>query len=334
MRRNDDVIVVDPNLGSLKIWRIGKDGAVLWQTVRRDTSVVQDAAAMRRLIEKSGRRENVGAVSFRLLRGEWGRARVRKVDGAFLKECAGMDEAHAEYGVLILSLLGLCAGLYPDVPQYAFSETAFFSHLPEEEKYYAIPEGLGGRELRLQRTGFHGILHAHAAKISGGRGRVVSVVMDRMTTVCGIQGGRPVTISTGCTPLEGVMGAASCGDMDPGVVFHLMREMGLSIFQVDDILKKKSGFAGVTGLAKPPEEIFRLYQKRAQVTLAFDMYRNHILRHIGEAMAELAGADALVFSGSSLGALSPLVRTLRHGFPSWASTSRSCRGAWTRGRRR
>lgn len=308
MRDNPYILVVEPHLNAIGFSAIAADGSTMWQSQSKNFTIVYDELSLRRILDMHGPLERIAAVGFWLRWGDDHFQAIHLIDANFIEKYASLELPEASYGLMVTSLMREFSRIL-SVAQYAFFETSFFAALPPEEKYYAIPRELGTPEA-LVRTGFHGIKHSYASTLAPAGKRIVSVIIDKKCSVCGIQDGKPVTISTGRTPLEGVMGDHCCGDLDPGVVFFLMREQGYSIYKIDEILKKKSGFLGLTGSHDSLEILFRSYQKDPQVTLAFDIYKNQILRHIGEAMAMLGGADAFVFAGDYLDDMLPFLHSL------------------------
>ena len=309
MLRDDSyILVVEPHLNAIRFSAIAADGSTVWETQSKNYSIAYDERSLRQVLDAHGPVERIAAVGFRLLWGDACSQATHLIDPDFIGEYAGLILPEASYGLMTASLMRAFSYIL-SVPQYACFETAFFLALPPEEKYYAIPRELGVSEA-VVRTGFHGIWHHNAPTLAPAAKKVVSVVIDKKCSVCGIQDGQPVTISTGRTPLEGVMGDHCCGDLDPGVVFFLMREQGYSIYKIDEILKKKSGFLGLTGSHDSPGILFGAYGKDPRVTRAFDIYKNQIVRHIGEAMAMLGGADAFVFAGAYLEDMLPILHSL------------------------
>jgi acetate kinase len=209
----------------------------------------------------------------------------------------------------MLNMLEIFYRDFEDIPQVAFFETAFFSRLPEAEKYYAIPrEFYQGN--RIKKWGFHGIFHEANCEMFSQNEKCISIVFDKQTTVCSVKNHKPFSISLGYTPLEGVMSRTSCGDLDPGIVFYLMNVHKFSIYKIDDILKNESGFLGLTGYDLELKELVKFYGQDPKVNLAFDVYQAQLLKYIGEGISVLGGLDNLVFAGSQVDILLPIIYSL------------------------
>jgi acetate kinase len=196
--------------------------------------------------------------------------------------------------------------VFYDVPILLFVETGFFKDLPETEKYYAVPHIYSGNN-SFKKWGFHGIWHSYNDCIHGKQNKTISIVIDNYTTVCAINKGKPVTVSFGCTPLEGIMGRTSCGEIDPGIVFYLMHHMGYSVQKIDEILKKQSGFLGLTGQNMEINEMLKYCGKEDAINQAVIIYFNQLKKYVGESMAILNGVSDIVFSGKSINALFPII---------------------------
>ena len=136
---------------------------------------------------------------------------------------------------------------FPGLPLYAFFETSYFNALPDEERYYAVPmEAPAGHDVR--RWGYHGIYHQFNSTVLPGEKKIISVVLDKLVTVCSSVNGKPFSINLGCTPLEGIMGRTSSGDLDPGIVFYLMRRYNYSIYQDRYPPEEGERFPGAHGI--------------------------------------------------------------------------------------
>jgi len=232
-----------------------------------------------------------------------------RVDKAFLETYAGLTPHFPFYIPLTHAFLKRLLASLNHVPLHAFFETALFCGLPEQEKIYAVPREYN-EKLGLRRFGYHGLFHGYHADRLDVDGTVLSVVLDKQTTVCAIENGKPSYISVGYTPLEGVMGRTSCGDLDPGVAFYLLRERRESFYGIDNLLKKKSGFRGLTGFDLEIGDLYRHAGDEPKVKRAFNIYFNQVLRHMGAALAVSGPLSGLVFGGRFVSDLEPVAYRL------------------------
>jgi len=304
------IIVIEMNLKEAKfmVFREEKPG-VLPVTFIKDTQEIITSKTLKRDILSLAGKARITAISFRILFGGEFFDKATVIDQDFFDKFVQLTDFFPFYIPLIMNMLKVFYRDFAGIPQIAFFETAFFSKLPEEEKYYAIPHELY-KNNRIKKWGFHGIFHEFNYEMFSQAKKCISIVFDKQTTVCSMKDGMPFSISLGYTPLEGVMSRTSCGDLDPGIVFYLMNVHGFSIHKIDDILKNESGFFGLTGYDIELKELIKFYGKDPRVDLAFDIYQAQILKCIGEGIAFLGGLDNIIFSGSEAGAFIPIIHSL------------------------
>jgi acetate kinase len=192
--------------------------------------------------------------------------------------------------------------LLPDVPHVAVFDTAFHATLPRRAREYAIPAEIRER-LGLRRFGFHGTSHDYVTTLAArhmgidrGQLRIVSAHLGAGASMAAVEYGRSVDTSMGLTPLEGLVGATRCGDVDPGLLLTLLRE-GYTAEQVDRMLNRESGFLGLTGSADVRDVEQRAAQGDEACRLALDVYAYGIRKYIGAFAAAMGGIDTLVFTG-------------------------------------
>lgn len=260
------------------------------------------------ILDSFGDRQRLRAVSLLLQFGENPVAGPCRVDDKFIENYSKQAQAFPLYVPAAARLLKLFKNVCGSLPLFAFSDMSFFSLLPEHQRTYPVPASclIEGPV----KFGIHGLYHSYHATLCGAGKKIVSVVIDRHTTVSGIRGSAPESVSLGFTPLEGIMSQRSCGDIDPGIIVCLLKEPGYSIYKIDELLKEKSGFLGMTGYTAPLDELIKLYGKDDKVTLAFKVYKNQLLKYIGAAIAALGGIDAIVFGGCYAPALSQVIYML------------------------
>ncbi|MDR1118659.1 MAG: acetate kinase [Bifidobacteriaceae bacterium] len=204
---------------------------------------------------------------------------------------------------------------FPDLPQVAVFDTAFHATLPPEAYTYAIDPGLA-KQFRIRRYGFHGTSHQYVsretAKAMGRPLEDVSIITVHIGSGCSmaaVRGGRSVETSMGLTPLEGLVMGSRCGDIDPAVVFHLIREAGLDVDQIDTLFNKKSGLLGMCG-SLDVRDIHRLIAEGDPAArLALDVFAHSLRQYIGGYCAQLGRVDAIAFT-AGIGENDPVARAL------------------------
>jgi len=196
---------------------------------------------------------------------------------------------------LARSLLG------EQVPQVAIFDTAFYRSLPDVAGSYALPRELCRRH-GIRRYGFHGIAHRAMWQrwrelrpdVKGG-GRVISIQLGSGCSITAIDRGTPVDTSMGFSPLEGLVMATRCGDLDPSIITYLQRQEGLDAEEIDLMLNKQSGLLGLSGESGDMRVL--LNSDNPDARLAVGLYCYRVRKYIGAYLAVLGGADAIVFGG-------------------------------------
>jgi len=199
------------------------------------------------------------------------------------------------------------------ISQVAVFDTSFHSELPDSAAVYPGPYEWLSRGVR--RYGFHGINHQYCAERAAqllGRSldslKLITCHLGNGCSLAAIQNGRSVDTTMGFTPLDGLMMGTRSGAVDPGILTYLMRRDHLSGQQLDDILNKKSGLLGISGVSSDMREIFAAMSAgNERAKLAFDMFVHRLRASIGAMIAVLGGLGALVFT-AGIGENSPEVR--------------------------
>lgn len=190
---------------------------------------------------------------------------------------------------------------FPDVPHVAVFDTAFHQTIPPAAHTYAMDQQVA-RAHRIRRYGFHGTSHKY---VTGKAAQVVGKPVDKVDLVtlhlgngasaCAVRGGRSVETSMGLTPLEGLVMGTRSGDIDPAIVFHLIRA-GMTPAEVDAMLNKSSGIQGMCGV-NDMREVHRLIADGDRdAELALGVYVHRIRKYLGAYLAILGRADAIVFT--------------------------------------
>jgi acetate kinase len=184
------------------------------------------------------------------------------------------------------------------LPQVACFDTAFHRSIPEVAQAFALPWGFHAEGVR--RYGFHGLsyeyiataLRRQAPEIADGR--VVVAHLGNGASLCALRDGVSVATTMGFTALDGLPMGTRCGELDPGVVLHLIRQKGMSPEEVEDLLYRRSGLLGLSGLSSDFRELLSSGDERARFAVTVFCYR--VSRHVGSLAAALGGLDGLVFT--------------------------------------
>ena len=192
-----------------------------------------------------------------------------------------------------------CIIEFPNVPQIAVFDTSFFCNLPEKVKKYPIPNELS-EKYKIKRYGFHGISHNNVynnykKEFLKNDIKVISCHLGNGSSICAIENGKPIDISMGFTPLEGLIMGTRSGSLDPSVVTYLIEKCSLCSNEVEIILNKKSGLLGISEVSSDVRDLINNNDEKCK--LAIDMYCYSIVKYIGAYFVSLKGIDAILFTG-------------------------------------
>lgn len=230
-----------------------------------------------------------------------------------LYECAEMAPLHNPPNIKGIEA---CLQVMPDIMQVGVFDNTLHRDLPPHVFLYGIPYEYY-EKYGVRRYGFHGIsfdyMTQRASELIGKKRedlRIVSLMLGSGCTANAMKHGKSVEVSTGFTPLEGLIQATRSGDIDSGAVAYLTRKLGINATEMESILNRKSGWLGISGVS--PE--FREVQEAAQgghkrAKLALEAMAHRARKYIGSYMMVMGGIDMLVFGGG-LGEKSSLIRKM------------------------
>jgi acetate kinase len=206
--------------------------------------------------------------------------------------------------------------LFPAVPHVGVFDTAFHHTLPAYAFLYGLPYEFYEKKA-VRRYGFHGTSHNYVAlraaeflKRRPNELRLVSCHLGNGSSLCAVDHGRSVDTTMGFTPLEGLIMGTRCGDLDPGVLAFLEREEKLTAAQSEEVLNKKSGLLGLSGISSDMREILKAADDGHQrALLALKAYCYRVRKYIGAYVASMGGLDTVIFTGG-VGQGSAVVRAL------------------------
>ena len=230
-----------------------------------------------------------------------------------IKECIDLAPLHNPPNIIGIEA---CKELLPTVPMVAVFDTAFHQTMPEVSYIYPLPYELY-EELGVRRYGFHGTSHKYVSeRVEALTGkeleglRIITCHLGNGASVTAIKDGKSIDTSMGLTPLEGLVMGTRCGDIDPAIVTFLMNKKNLSVSEIDNLMNKKSGVLGISGVSSDFRDIEDAANKgnhRAQ--LALDKFAYTVRKYIGSYAAVMCGVDVVVFT-AGLGENSASARKL------------------------
>ncbi|MHC1683233.1 MAG: acetate/propionate family kinase [Clostridiaceae bacterium] len=218
-----------------------------------------------------------------------------------IEECVKLAPLHNPPNI---TGINACKELMKDTPMVAVFDTAFHQTMPAYSYIYPIPYEYY-TELGVRRYGFHGTSHKYisnkAAEILGKKIedlKIVTCHLGNGSSVAAIKDGKSLDTSMGFTPLEGLAMGTRSGDVDPSIVTYLMKEKNFSPAEMEDVLNKKSGFLGVSGISSDCRDIeVAAAEGNKNAELALKIFTNRIKQYIGSYAATMGGLDVVIFAG-------------------------------------
>jgi acetate kinase len=203
----------------------------------------------------------------------------------------------------------------PAIPQVAVFDTSFHSTMPESSYLYAIPYQLYRRH-KIRRYGFHGTSHRYVSyryrNLVGKKledTNVITIHLGNGCSACAIKNGESFDTSMGFTPLEGLVMGTRGGDIDPSIIDFIRNKEGMTVREIDTMLNKQSGLLGLSGLTNDMRDLIAEEQENndRRAHLAIEIFVQRVKKYIGAYIAEMGGADALIFTGG-IGENSSIIR--------------------------
>ena len=256
----------------------------------------------------------IGAVGHRMVHGGEDFATSVLVGDEVMAACQANAELAPIHNPANIAGVEACKKVMPDVPMALVFDTAFHQTMAPEAYLYAIPYEYY-TDYKIRKYGFHGTSHLfvsqEAAKVLGKKPEEVKIITCHIGnggSCAAVEYGKCIDTSMGLTPIDGLVMGTRCGDIDPSVVTYLMSKLNVSADEVLNILNKKSGLLGISGVSND----CRLVEGAAaegneRAALAMKMFVRRVKGYVGNYLAQLNGADALVFT-AGIGENDPTVR--------------------------
>ena len=296
--------------------RIGISGGILTQSVD-DKKIIKEAdipnhtVAVQLVIEALTNPESgviksldeIKAVGHRIVHGGEKFASSTLLTEEVLEEIANCNDLAPLHNPANLIGIRSCQEILPNVPMVGVFDTAFHQTMPKKAFLYGIPMEYY-EKYKVRRYGFHGTSHEfvskRAAQILGKNYEDLKIIVCHLgngASVSAVMNGKSVDTSMGLTPLEGLIMGTRSGDIDPAVIGFLAEKEGISLNEVTEILNKKSGVLGLSGLSSDFRDITTAAEKGDEKSkTALETYSYHVGKYIGSYAAAMNGVDAIVFT--------------------------------------
>ncbi len=269
---------------------VGAIKAVLGALTDKEYGAIQDMS-------------EIGAVGHRVVHGG------EKFSESVQIDASVMDAIRANVPLAPLhnpaNIMGIeaCQAVMPDTPMVAVFDTAFHQTMPEYSYLYALPYDYYTR-LQVRRYGFHGTSHRYVSQKTpeylGKPAEELKLVICHLgngASLSAVKGGKSIDTSMGLTPLEGLVMGTRSGDIDPAIVQYIMDRDGLTIGQMMDVLNKKSGVMGLSGLSSDMRDLTDAAANGDPNAIrALSVFDHRVRKYIGAYAAVMGGIDAIVFT--------------------------------------
>lgn len=247
--------------------------------------------------------DEIGAVGHRVVHGGEKFACSVIIDDAVMQaliDCIPLAPLHNPANI---TGIRACQALMPKTPMVAVFDTAFHQTIPPKAFLYALPYEYYV-ENQVRRYGFHGTSHKYvsqrAANMMGkplGSLKLISCHLGNGSSVTAIKYGKSIETSMGFTPLDGLPMGTRCGAIDPSIVEYIMKARNMTIDEVNDVMNKKSGVLGISGVSSDFRDLdVAAAQGNERAQLAIDLFSYKVTKRIGSAAAAMGGVDAVIFT--------------------------------------
>ncbi len=296
--------------------RIGIDGRLVHtpaggEKIKMDADMKDHEAAIKYVLDALTSSEygviksldEIGAVGHRVVHGGEKFASSTVITEeviAGIEECNDLAPLHNP-----ANLIGIraCQNLIPGVPMVAVFDTAFHQTMPQKAYLYGLPYEYYSN-YKIRRYGFHGTSHSFVSKravqllgLDPNNSKVIVCHLGNGSSVSAVLNGKSVDTSMGLTPLEGLIMGTRSGSIDPAIIEYLMNKENMTLEQVMEVLNKKSGVLGLSGISsdfRDLEDATALGNEKA--ILAVDVFNYHVAKTIGSYVAAMNGVDAIIFT--------------------------------------
>jgi len=240
----------------------------------------------------------LAALGHRVVHGGLLHSRPARVTPELLSELEALVPLAPLHEPHNLAPIKMAMTLNPELPQVACFYTAFHRTAPEVEQAFALPYSF--YEAGIRRYGFHGLSYEYIASVLPQRapeianGRVVVAHLGNGCSGCALRAGVSIATTMGFTALDGLPMGTRCGELDAGVVLHLIQQKGMPAKELVDLLYRRSGMLGLSGISSDFRELLASDNSRAR--FAVDVFCYRVASHIGSLTAALGGLDGIVFT--------------------------------------
>jgi acetate kinase len=298
------------------IERIGSEGAVLTQkVVGREKYIVKQNMKDHRdaiklvlgtLIDENNgvikSVEEISAVGHRVVHGGEHYSKSVLIDEKVMEALEKCSELAPLHNPANITGINGCKELMPMTPMVAVFDTAFHQDMPMYAYIYPLPYEL--YELhKIRKYGFHGTSHKYVSQVAADMMKrdikdlkIISCHLGNGASIDAIKGGKSIDTSMGFTPLAGLAMGKRSGNIDPSIITFLMQKLNYSPEEVTDLLNKKSGVLGISGVSSDFRDIWEAAKQNKRAQLALDVFHYEVKKFICSYIGVLGGVDCIIFT--------------------------------------
>ena len=248
--------------------------------------------------------EEIDGIGHRIVQGAEKFDKPVLITDSVIKDIAECGELAPLHNPAAILGINACKNIVPNMPMVAVFDTAFHQTIPKNRYIYPIPYEFY-EKYGIRKYGAHGTSHEYVAnRLAQIEGKdikdlkIVTCHLGQGSSICAVEGGKSVDTSMGLSPLGGIPMVTRSGDLDPSVVTYLMKKENLSADEVENLLNKKSGVQGISGLAPDFREIEAAsYGESERAKIAIDCFTYAIAGYIAKYAVAMRGIDYVVFTG-------------------------------------
>ncbi|BDG37128.1 acetate kinase [Saccharococcus caldoxylosilyticus] len=305
--------------------RIGFDDAIFTITVNGEkiqevTAIPNHAVAVKMLLDKLIRYgiirsfDEIDGIGHRVVHGGEKFSDSVLITDEVLKQIEEVSELAPLHNPANIVGIKAFQEVLPNVPAVAVFDTAFHQTMPEQSFLYSLPYEYYTK-FGIRKYGFHGTSHKYvtqrAAELLGRpieQLRLISCHLGNGASIAAVEGGKSIDTSMGFTPLAGVAMGTRSGNIDPALIPYIMEKTGMTAEEVIEVLNKKSGMLGISGLSSDLRDLEKAAAEgNERAELALEVFANRIHKYIGSYAARMCGVDAIIFT-AGIGENSEVIR--------------------------
>ena len=245
--------------------------------------------------------EEINAVGHRLLHGGYKIAESVVIDDDVIDVLEEFSDLGPLHNPPQIKGIKVVQKVMPGIPNVGVFDTAFHQTIPEENYIYPVPYKYF-EENKVRKYGFHGTSHMYVSQrlkeLEQASSKVVTCHLGQGSSICAVKDGKSIDTSMGLTPLGGIPMVTRSGDLDPSVITYIMQKENLTASEVENMLNKKSGLMGVSGLAPDFREIANEADSgNKKAKIAMEMFYYSVASYIAKYAVAMGGIDSIVFTG-------------------------------------